>query len=703
MTTHLTPRSTRNGRVAEAGCVAVPLAYATVLWLLLVHAGDGGRAGGGAFVLRWLAVGTLAVPPVLLATHVALQLGRRLLAADSGRRSALARTAVCAVVGLAASVGAASPIALQERFAQAQPELPLPLYLFRDALLALPVALAVAIAAGALVLRDRRRVARTLRRTHVVIAAAAVVAAAALGGSTVEAAGLAPGSPCTSAATVKQFFVQAIDVDITLNRFGDHDPVGKMYVGATTAARLNAQIQRVRAEETAPLPRVSSGLHGDANGADPMQPLVLRANEGDCVKVNFTNNASGGDYGMHIDGVAFGIGSSGDAIGNNPSSAVARGATRDYVFSVPNTPLAEGAHYVHPGPGNRESVAHGLFGALVVEPPGSTYFDPVDRDGDTIPGDVSCADGQFVPSNQVPGGQLRLCPMESGEEAIVHVPDAGCAPASAPCDFRDNVTIFHEVGNEDFRVRTAKGSDVPTVDPTTESYRPDGRGINYRSEPFMNRLNRDRDLNRRLGLDSTLKALAYDSYALGDPATPITRAYVHDPMKIRFLHAGTEMFHVYHLHGGGLRWPLNPRIAGSGGTAGGAGFDWADTHQEKHPTEFSTSQQLDSQGAGPGESYTFELAGGAGGLQGTPGDLTYHCHIAEHYVSGMWGIRRAFETQQPTVQPLPNRRLAPPPVPVESSQLIGKTIRQFYPDAPGGPVVSHAVTLTKANLDAWIR
>ena len=36
------------------------------------------------------------------------------------------------------------------------------------------------------------------------------------------------------------------------------------------------------------------------------------------------------------------------------------------------------------------------------------------------------------------------------------------------------------------------------------------------------------------------------------------RAYVTDPTKIRIVHAGSEMFHVYHLHGGGIRWPQNP-------------------------------------------------------------------------------------------------------------------------------------------------
>ena len=52
---------------------------------------------------------------------------------------------------------------------------------------------------------------------------------------------------------------------------------------------------------------------------DPIQSLVIRANQGDCVEIKFTNQASGGDYGVHIDGLAFDLASSGDAVGRNPA------------------------------------------------------------------------------------------------------------------------------------------------------------------------------------------------------------------------------------------------------------------------------------------------------------------------------------------------------------------------------------------------
>ena len=59
------------------------------------------------------------------------------------------------------------------------------------------------------------------------------------------------GNPCPAGALLKHFDVSAIDVDIPLNRFGDHDPLGHMYV-------LNSDIPAVRAQEASQ--QVSVGM-----------------------------------------------------------------------------------------------------------------------------------------------------------------------------------------------------------------------------------------------------------------------------------------------------------------------------------------------------------------------------------------------------------------------------------------------------------
>ncbi|MGH2821175.1 MAG: multicopper oxidase domain-containing protein [Actinomycetota bacterium] len=419
---------------------------------------------------------------------------------------------------------------------------------------------------------------------------------------------------------MKRFTVVAIDVDIPLNPFGDHDPEGKMYV-------LRPKLDEVRAQERTQ--KVTLGLRDD-----PIQPLVIRANRGDCVVIDFRNRASGGPTGMHIDGLAFKMSSSGDAVGRNASSAVARGGSRTYRFFVPNRETLEGAHYIHPGPGNRHAVAHGLFGALSVQPPGSRYRDPTT------------------------GRRLR-----SGWEAMI-VPRRGAA-------YREPVLLHHEVGTESEDIITAEGGALPQVDPHSDAYRPGSRALNYRSEPFFNRLEETPEGESH----------SYGSYTFGDPATPIPRSYQSDPEKIRIVHAGSEMFHVYHLHGGGIRWRFNPDADPT--------FDYADTGLDKRPvTNVSRSARLDSQSIGPGESYNLEIEGGAGGVQQAAGDFLFHCHIAEHYVAGMWSFWRVYDTRQADLAKLPHRR--PPPRAVTSRGLLGR-------EMPGG------VRLNRRNLDDWIR
>ena len=68
------------------------------------------------------------------------------------------------------------------------------------------------------------------------------LATVALGGS---AAAGALGA-CPAGAPLRHFDVQAIDVKITLNRFGDNDPVGKMYVLSNRVER-RARRRRRRA------------------------------------------------------------------------------------------------------------------------------------------------------------------------------------------------------------------------------------------------------------------------------------------------------------------------------------------------------------------------------------------------------------------------------------------------------------------------
>lgn len=87
---------------------------------------------------------------------------------------------------------------------------------------------------------------------------------------------------------------------------------------------------------------------------------------------------------------------------------------------------------------------------------------------------------------------------------------------AASGSFREMALYYHEVGDELYQFLDGEGKLVPLVDPLTSAYRPGARAINYRSEPFMNRLLLQQRLEGRFD-----ESVAYSSYAFGDPATPI--------------------------------------------------------------------------------------------------------------------------------------------------------------------------------------
>ena len=593
--------------------IATVAAYGVGLWTHAVHWRSGAReAHDVTFWAHWFRDSTLSIPLVLLAVLAATMV--------VGRRVGALRMAstVAAAIATALALGVPVHAGIFGHAAHHGAVPALPVSMVAEFLIDLPAALLISIAALVLgsIAWPARRALRT--RERVAISLAALFAVGIVTIPTSPASAVTPPSVCNATTPVRTFDVSMIDIDIPLNRWGDHDPAGKMYA-------LTSQIPAIRAEEISR--QVSLGLRDD-----PIQPLVIRANEGDCVVINVTNKASGGSFGMQIDGLPFDR--PGDKVGRNFSGEVAANQTATFRYMIPNDKALEGAHYISPGAGHRDGIDHGLFGVLSVEPPASQWFDPKDA----------------------------ATPIMSGWEAVI-VPGDG-APS-----FREDVQILHEIGNEKDNVYDKNNQPLPTVDPITEAYRPGSRGINYRSEPFMDRLT----------LKPHEKAHSYASTVFGDPATIIPQGYLGDPTKFRIVHGGAELFHIYHLHGGGDRWRTNPEADPTN--------SYGNTGLNKTPVEVSESDRVDAVNTGPGESFNAEIEGGAGGVQQAAGDFLFHCHIAEHYPSGMWGIWRVFDTLQPDLAPLPDR--APKPNAVTSAELIGKTM-------PNGTVI------TKDNLAAWI-
>jgi len=455
-----------------------------------------------------------------------------------------------------------------------------------------------------------------------------------------------PSATCPESAPVRAYEVLAIEVEITLNRYLDHDPEGRMYV-------LRSEVERVRDEElrnrtarsnNETEPAVSVGLQGDA-----IQPLVLRVNQGECLVVTLINQLTDEPASFHLHGSGLYLPDSGrPALASEPGATAAPGDTVRYAWWVPED-QPEGTHYLHSHGATRSQTAHGLFGAVIIEPAGSRYLDP--RTGE---------------------------PMESGWDAIIEDP-AGSA-------FREFALFYHEIGNERYRHRNAQGRLVVQIDPLTGAYRPGDRAINYRSEPFMNRLQLQIDT-----IGSFDESLAYSSYTFGDPATPIARSYLGDPVKQRLIHGGSEVFHVHHVHGGSTRWR---RQSGAEPTAFDSGGD-------KHPPLLpDATERVDAQALGPSETFDVENECGSGGCQLGAGDYMIHCHVAHHYFAGMWMVWRVYNTLQdgaastdplPALRELPGRLGGVAPA-VPSSELIGT--------APS--VGDERFTIDEATLAAWV-
>ncbi|MCI0794185.1 MAG: multicopper oxidase domain-containing protein, partial [Chloroflexi bacterium] len=401
-----------------------------------------------------------------------------------------------------------------------------------------------------------------------------------------------PGVLCNSSVPVREYDLVAVNIEITLNRFLDYDPVGRMYV-------LEEDLERARREESQNLqarldnaePAVSIGLQGDA-----IQPMTLRVNQGECLRLTLRNGMSDGEpVSLHLHGTGLHLADTGTpAIATNPEAIAQSGVSVTYEWMVEKDE-PEGTHYFHSHGDDRLQTSHGLFGALIVEPAGSLYLDPLG------------------------GGDLR-----SGWAAIIQDPNGS--------NFREFAIFYHEIGNERFRNLNRLGRQVPFVDTLTGAYKPGGRAMNYRSEPFMNRL--------KLQADQGVKhdaSQAYSSYTFGDPATPIARTYLGDPVKQRVVHGGSEVFHVHHVHGGATRWRRQPGVEP---TAFDSGFD------KNPPLLPQASARTDSQSIGPSESYDLENECGAGGCQHSVGDYLIHCHVAHHYIAGMWMIWRVYNTLQ---------------------------------------------------------
>ena len=303
------------------------------------------------------------------------------------------------------------------------------------------------------------------------------------------------------AAPIKTFNVSAIDLPTDLNPLIDgasinvegtnrfiitENPTGKCYV-------LDEDIATAKSGE--------------------VHPLVLRINVGDVIKIKLTNRLKQGRVSFHADMLAYDPKDSlGINVGNNPGDqTVAPGESRVYTF------------YAHPEYGEAAALVtdwgdvtthqrDGLYGAIIVGPRGSKYFDPATGE------DIS---------------------LKNSWRADVVV-DRSIAANKGRKNYRDAALFFQD---EDNVIGTAF---MP--------YLRDAAGlaaVNYRIEPLVWR-------SEKYGVELE------DAYIINgkdDPATPIIEALPGDPVRIHVFGAHSEQNTIFSLEG--HQWKLEPDMEGS--------------------------------------------------------------------------------------------------------------------------------------------
>ena len=292
---------------------------------------------------------------------------------------------------------------------------------------------------------------------------------------------------------MKVFEIALVQAKLTYNSYGWHDPEGRFFVLKEDLERHGGLESYIRMVE---------------GGKIQVEPLVIRANAGDCIELRTTNllpefleenafqlKTRTDIAGYHVHLVKFDtITSDGAANGwNNIAGA------RKYETLVERFFADEELQTVffHDHLFANAHQLHGMFGALVIEEAGATFHDIRT------------------------GGELH-----SGTQAVIRRRDG--------TSFREFALFVH-----DFAFLFDKDGEPLNPPAVPGSHDDPGvMGINYRAEPMRERLKKQED-----------PAYMFSSFVHGDPATPVLETYPGDELMIRLIDGAHEEQHAFNITG----------------------------------------------------------------------------------------------------------------------------------------------------------
>jgi len=384
------------------------------------------------------------------------------------------------------------------------------------------------------------------------------------------------------------------------------------------------------------------------------EPLILRANAGDCIEVTLRNklplsgkmpdppgfntlpmivngfNANdvlpSNEVGLHPQLVFFDVSrSNGENVGHNPVQTVKPGATTTYqwyagsVSVVNNTWVGSPVEFGATNLSSSDPIKHsnkGAIGALIIEPQGSTWPEW----GDQVPNPDTTSSYAYVWSR----AQTTVTKADGSS-------------------FRDFVLLFQN----DLNLKYADGTAVKNTAEAEDAEDSGQKAFNYRTEPLWKRMGYAPETHLSCGRTDQFgnwipekdeygnpvtectnrkdftNVLSNQQVGGEDPVTPVFTASAGQQVRFRILHPGGHARNnVFQVHG--HIWEEEPYTSNS-------------TVLGSNPlSEWKGSQY----GVGPGSHFDVMLKNGAGGKFAVPGDYLYRDQGSFPFDGGLWGIFR---------------------------------------------------------------
>ncbi|WP_051961660.1 hypothetical protein [Methylobacter sp. BBA5.1] len=354
----------------------------------------------------------------------------------------------------------------------------------------------------------------------------------------------------------------------------------------------------------------------------PVEPLILRANAGDCITLELFNHLPENLGSTQKDGWST-LPMIVEGFNNNdilPSSHVGLTPQLLEFDLLTGSGLSVGQNWTLPG-GNFAAAAPGksvsykwYAGRMTIRNDPNAQSNPQRRFAEPVEyGAVNLMSSDRIKhASKGAIGALIIEPQGAKwQEDASSRASATVTLKSGNDSFREHVLIFQD----DLNLQQ-DGVPIPNLADSEDPEDSGQRAFNYRTEPMWTRTGfaADEPLENTRGYD-------FSNILTGASETPTFTAKAGEPVRLRVLHPGGHpRNHVFQLHGHG--WPEEPYTDGSTVMAQNNWSEWKGAQD----------------GIGPGSSLNLLLTNGAGGVFATPGDYLYRDQASFQFDGGLWGV-----------------------------------------------------------------